>query len=140
MKKLLFICAVSLLAASLSADEVEITLEVSNVDTSGGKIYAGVYFTKKAWDSTIADIIVILEPTAETVRKTFRMEPGKCMIGMYQDINKNENQDANFLGIPKEPIGVSGWKGKGFPGHNFNKDAITLDGTTNKVNIGLFSL
>jgi len=52
-----------------------------------------------------------------------------------QDTNNNGKMDTNFLGIPKEPSGISKWGGKGPPG-NYKKHKVNLN-TTDTVKVEL---
>jgi uncharacterized protein (DUF2141 family) len=38
---------------------------------------------------------------------TFDVEPGDYAVLVHHDDNDNDKMDTNFIGIPKEPIGLS---------------------------------
>jgi uncharacterized protein (DUF2141 family) len=58
---------------------------------------------------------------------------------VYQDINGNGNCDNNIIGIPKEPVGITNWNGKGHPS-NFNKFKVIISNTISIININLYKL
>jgi uncharacterized protein (DUF2141 family) len=50
------------------------------------------------------------------------LKPGIYAISVYQDIDANGKMNQNFLGIPKEPVGVSN-NAEGFMGPPKYEDA-----------------
>ena len=56
---------------------------------------------------------------------------------LCQDINKNGELDTGFLGMPKEPVGLSNYDGKGIPG-KFKKHKLSID-SDKKVTIPMVS-
>jgi len=61
---------------------------------------------------------------------------GECMVWAYQDGNNNGKLDSGIFGIPKEPIGLTNYGGKGVPG-GFNKHKVPVNRDTAKITINL---
>ena len=48
---------------------------------------------------------------------------------LVHDINNNGKLDTTFIGIPKEPVGLSNYDGKSIPG-KFNKHKFSVNENT----------
>jgi uncharacterized protein (DUF2141 family) len=51
----------------------------------------------------------------------------------------NQKMDANIIGMPKEPVGISNYDGKGIPG-GFNKLKMSVTALTKTIPIKLISI
>jgi uncharacterized protein (DUF2141 family) len=63
-------------------------------------------FLSSKKESTLKAVIPALKTA--TTYKFKGLKPGKYAISVFRDENSNGKMDANFIGIPKEPYGVSG--------------------------------
>lgn len=114
-------------------------MEIHNVIPGGGTVYTSVSLTEASYKNGTPDMAFEYIPTGTTIRQELNVPAGECSINIYQDMNNNGKLDAGFLGIPKEPVGVSNWNGKGAPG-NFNKRKITIDDATAIISVNMYQL
>jgi len=139
MKKL--IIAVILLGclACAFAQDCSVTVEVSGVEPKAGTVYLAVFNSESSYkkketfqtrkadaDGTILEIPLVLPA-------------GDYVIVVFQDLNMNVKLDANFIGIPKEPVGISNYDGKSIPG-GFSKLKMTVSASTKTIPIKLISI
>lgn len=86
----------------------QIKVKVSQLESNKGKLIVGLFnseedFLKDAYKSIVTGI----KDQAATV--TFSdIPPGVYAISIIHDINENGELETNFMGIPKEPVAVSG--------------------------------
>jgi uncharacterized protein (DUF2141 family) len=103
----LFIAALFASAASAST----LTVKVGNIDSEVGEINVAIYDNKDDWlgDGTVArGSIGAAEQAADgVVTLQFELEPGDYAVSVHHDDNDNGKMDTNFIGIPKEPTGLS---------------------------------
>jgi len=63
------------------------------------------------------------------------LPPGTYAVSVYKDLNGTHRLDRNFLGIPREPVGVSGNPPARFGEPHFDECAFHLSGQTQTINI-----
>jgi uncharacterized protein (DUF2141 family) len=63
------------------------------------------------------------------------LTPGTYAISVYEDRNGNRRLDRNFLGIPREPVGVSGNPHRRSGPPHFDECSFRVDGNAQTVNI-----
>ncbi|GHU11731.1 hypothetical protein FACS1894151_11430 [Spirochaetia bacterium] len=83
------------------------------------------------------NITLQFEPTGDIIRAEITVPIGECVINVYQD--RNGKCDTGLFGIPKEPVGISNWDGKGPPG-GYNKLKVEITNTTNTIRVNLYQL
>jgi uncharacterized protein (DUF2141 family) len=122
---------------STSAQEKHtITLEFEGMKSDKGNLYIAIYnkeenFLKKPIKGTIVKV--------ENKKATITLKDiptGIYAVSAFHDANDNKKMDTNFLGIPKEPTGMSN-DATGFMGPPKYKDAkfnVTKD-TTLTINV-----
>jgi uncharacterized protein (DUF2141 family) len=98
------------------SQDIKITLTVANVVPKGGLIYAAVYDSPEAFKQERSFRSLILEPESDKIQASLMLPPGDYVFSLFQDRNSNGKLDMGFLGIPKEPIGISNYDGRGIPG------------------------
>jgi uncharacterized protein (DUF2141 family) len=87
-----------------------LTVKVENITEVKGKLFLSLW--EKA-DGFPAKSEVALRRQAVPVTGTQQtlmfegLPPGTYAVSAAQDVNDNGKIDANFIGIPKEPVGVS---------------------------------
>ena len=119
-----------------AASELTVTLEITGVKINGGDVYIAVYDSAKAFQAE--------EPCAKfrhgselsVISIETRLSEGFYRVSVFQDENGNGNLDTGLFGIPKEPFGISNYKGRGIPG-NFDKLKIWVGPGTGKVSVNL---
>jgi uncharacterized protein (DUF2141 family) len=123
--------AAAILIASLPAQAATLTVRVENIDKKGGLLHVALY-TEDLWyfdDATpVVDTIVPAVPPVTTVVMK-DVKPGVYGIKSYQDANRNDKFDQNFLGLPLERFGFSE------PG--FDRTKFTVKDGDNEITIHL---
>ena len=130
MKKILLllliqiVCGLSLIAQE-AVTESKLTVEITNVTSKEGQIILAIYNSSENYDKRIAFQEVKLQPEVDTVTFETNVPDGEYLVMLVHDINKNGKLDTNFIGMPKEPVGLSNYDGKGIPG-KFKKHKFTV--------------
>ena len=99
-----------------------ITIDFKGIQSNKGSIYVAIYnkeacFLKKPIKGTI---VKIEDKKASITLKD--IPTGVYAVSAFHDTNNNKKMDTNFLGIPKEPTGMSN-DATGFMGAPKYKDA-----------------
>ena len=103
-------CAVLLAPALARAEgDAVLTVKVDHIAPKGGNLRLAIY-DAKSFDNDdaapVVDKIVAATPSVQTV--VFPgVPPGTYAVKMFQDVNRNEKFDFNWLGIPSERYGFS---------------------------------
>ena len=99
------------LLASTPLHAATLTVEISDIRSDVGSMNFTVYDSKDTWlsDEYLAtQSIVVKENMVDGVMTaSFDVEPGDYAVSVHHDDNDNGKMDTNFIGIPKEPIGLS---------------------------------
>ena len=74
---------------------------------------------------------------AQRLRIETDLRPGTYAASVYEDLNGNQKLDHNLLGIPKEPVGVSGEHSGRFGPPRFDDCSFRLGHTTETITITL---
>lgn len=131
--------AAAILIASLPAQAATLTVRVENVDKKGGLLHVALY-TQDLWyfdDATpVVDMIVPAVPPTTTVAMK-DVKPGVYGIKSYQDANKNDKFDQNFLGLPLERFGFSRDARPIFSEPGFDRTKFTVNDGDNEITIHL---
>lgn len=117
-----------------------VTLEINNVTTNGGIVYVSVFHSETAYKKDVPDQTFRLESLSNIIRTEITIPAGDCVISVYQDRNGNGICDTGgIFGIPKEPVGVTNWNGRGSPG-NYKRLKVGINNTTRIIQINLYQL
>jgi uncharacterized protein (DUF2141 family) len=107
------LCAIFLSGALLlparAEDLAMLTVKVDHVSSRGGNLRLAIYDAKSFADDNakpVADRVVPAVPYSVSVSFA-PLPPGTYAIKMFQDANKNEKFDFDWLGIPAERYGFS---------------------------------
>lgn len=130
---------INLSAYSQTNNVRTVTLEIRNVTANSGTLHISISRSVASYKSQRPDTTFQIAPTSTVVKRVIELPTGDCVVNVYQDINNNGKADTGFLGIPKEPVGITNWNGRGPPG-NFNKHKITINETTTSVVVDLYQL
>ncbi len=125
MKRILSIAA--LLAASLPAfAETTVTITVVNASSDEGQLIVSAYNSKKTWlKKAAAEESVAITGDGATIE--MQLPAGDYAFQVFHDLDGNGKMKTNFIGIPKEPTGVSN-EAKGKFGPPKFKDAAIAVG------------
>ena len=130
MKKIFLLILIQIvfglsLIAQESVTESKLTVEITNVTSKEGQIILAIYNSSENYDKRIAFQEVKLQPEVDTVTFETSVPAGEYLVMLVHDINKNGKLDTSFIGMPKEPVGLSNYDGKGIPG-KFKKHKFTV--------------
>ncbi|TDT68022.1 uncharacterized protein (DUF2141 family) [Hypnocyclicus thermotrophus] len=123
MKKIILFLFI---AYNLFANNYIINLRINNIYKNKGNIYLKIFNSKKSYKRDIPLKQFILSSDNNEISKKITLPNNYYLFSVFQDINNNKKLDKNFLGIPKEPVGLSNYNGKGIPG-GFDKLKIYID-------------
>jgi len=129
MKKTLCIWTALLCALFAFAGDEEASLTVTNVKAGAGTVFVAIYDSEDHLKQDKAFRKIALDATGPTLSAQVSLPPGDYYVAVFQDMNGNGTLDTKIFGIPKEPVGLSNYEGKGIPG-GFNKHKTRMDGST----------
>jgi uncharacterized protein (DUF2141 family) len=95
------------------ADELTgiVMVELSGLQAATGNIYIAVYDSDSTWlgdEAVMHQKVVIAESLdGELVRTELQLPLGDYALSAFYDQNDDGELDTNFIGMPKEPIGLS---------------------------------
>ena len=105
-----FLFGAALLAGS-QVSGATLTVVISDVRSDVGALNIAIYDNKNDWlgSSTVQkrSLTVLEHKVGGVVTTSFEVEPGEYAISVHHDDNDNGKMDTNFIGIPKEPTGLS---------------------------------
>ncbi len=119
---------------ALTAENVEkenkVTVNISEINSSEGQILLCIYDSSDNYDKRKAFQEFKFKPEIDNVSFETQLPDGQYLIMLVQDINDNGKLDTSFIGMPKEPVGLSNYDGKGIPGKfKKHKFSVTEDMT-----------
>ena len=122
------VCGIFLFAEE-TAEEKKLTVQITNVTSEEGQIILAIYNSSENYDKRIAFQEVKLKPEIDTVIFETNVPDGEYLVMLVHDINNNGKLDTTFIGMPKEPVGLSNYDGKGIPG-KFKKHKFPVNENT----------
>ena len=125
-------------AAASYAQNVRITIEVTNAIVNDGIVHVAIFFNADEYRREIPSIGLQIESTSTVVSREVTLPVGEYLISAYQDSNGNNRMDYRVFGIPRELVAMTNYFGRGFPSRNFNRQKIPVTESTSKVSIALF--
>jgi len=87
-----------------------VELTVTNVKSDIGNIYITVYDSKEGWlkePVLSTEVLVAGNRVDDVVTTTLDLPAGEYAISVYHDANDNQKMETTFIGLPKEPAGLS---------------------------------
>jgi uncharacterized protein (DUF2141 family) len=122
--------------ASVFAGNIRINIEITGVNVNGGSVHVGVFTNERDHRRDIPFVTFILESTDVILTYELELPEGECLVWGFQDTNNNGKLDTGFFGIPKEPIALTNYAGKGIPG-GFRKHKVPVNNSTVKISVNL---
>ena len=116
-------------------DTISFALEITGINVNQGQIYVRIYSNERDYRNDIPYATYVLESTSQSIVYPFDILEGEYVISLFQDTNNNGKSDTNFLGMPREPVGLSNHS-RGIPG-GFNKLKIPINNNSNRLTINL---
>lgn len=117
------------------ADTVEpasmgvVELTVTNVKSDVGNLYITVYDSKKAWlkePVMSTEVLVAGNRVDDIVSTKLDLPAGVYAISVHHDANDNQKMETTFIGLPKEPVGLSNNQVPRFGPPKFKKSKFEL--------------
>lgn len=106
-----------------------VRLTIANIQSQVGKLYISVYDSK---DTFLGDTKVYAQEAGLENLQDGQLEVlmtlpyGALAISVHHDDNANGEMDRNFIGIPKEPVGLSNGHVPKFGPPKFSKAVIEI--------------
>ncbi len=114
-------------AAGLDAQNVEVS--ITGIRSDKGQIALGIFKDQESYQKDEA-FLEIQFPKKEIINGSmtvsFSPEPGIYGIALLDDENNNYLMEYNFLGMPKEGFGFSGYYHTGLSKPSFDKFSFVL--------------
>ena len=88
-------------------------------------------------DKALRRGFLVIPDGAQQLRIEADLPPGTYAVSVYEDINGNQKLDRNLIGIPKEPVGVSGNPSKHFGPPRFDDCSFRLGHADQMITITL---
>jgi uncharacterized protein (DUF2141 family) len=111
MKQLAAIAALLAAGTALAADDANLRVVATNVKSDQGKLYVWVYDKKDDWLSdryrTQKSVPVAGNRQGDKVTVELLLPAGEYALSIFQDVNDDGKLERNFIGLPKEPAGLS---------------------------------
>lgn len=131
--------AAALIVVALPVQAATLTVHVGNIDKKGGIIRLSLY-DEFTWSAAHDDPLASANDPAvapETVITLKNIKPGVYGIKCYQDANKNDKFDQNFLGLPQERYGFSRDAKPFLSEPVFNRTKVIVSDGENEITIHL---
>ena len=125
------VCGIFLFAED-AVEEKKLTVKITNVTSEDGQIILAIYNSSENYDKRIAFQEVKLKPEIDTVIFETNVPDGEYLVMLVHDINNNGKLDTSLIGMPKEPVGLSNYDGKGIPG-KFKKHKFSVKDDTSII-------
>lgn len=99
-----------------AAQSAQMTIIIENAALEKGDILIAVFNTKESYEQNNPPWRVKIPGDKENPRTTISLPAGEYVITAFQDENENLKLDTKLFGIPREPVGISNYSGRGIPG------------------------
>lgn len=86
---------------------IKVTVIVENVKVDEGPVYLQFYGGETAYKEGRGTLQNVLESKSDSVELVVNVKPGEYSIAVFQDKNEDGQLNSNFMGIPREPWGMS---------------------------------
>ncbi|MEL6919098.1 MAG: DUF2141 domain-containing protein [Bacteroidota bacterium] len=123
MKKRLFtmLLLASIFSTAMAQEKGDLTVAVEDITAKGkGKVVFMLFDQKDGFPKEVgkAKYKGEIDTFDATAAYTFEGIPhGEYAVAVFQDKNKNNEIDSNFIGFPKEPVGASNMNKMGKPSY-----------------------
>ena len=110
MRKIIFLIVFVFNSVIGFAQYNTLTVNITGISQLKGDIYVYLYTSEKGFPIEISKANKFLKDkvTKKSLSVSFKdVASGTYAISVYHDIDGNGKINQNFLGIPKEPVGVS---------------------------------
>ena len=119
---LIFTFFLSGLINSSAQESYTLTINFTGMKSDTGSVYVGIHNKEKDFLKKRFKEAVITVTNRKGMAIIKELPKGEYAVSAFHDENENYKMDTNFIGIPKEPIGISN-DATGFMGPPKYKDA-----------------
>jgi uncharacterized protein (DUF2141 family) len=113
---------------------INVNLEINGIKINNGTIYVAIYSNENDYNRENAFVKLTLEPDSATLNYNLDLPDGEYVVTLFQDNNSNGKLDTNIFGIPKEPVGITNYNGRGRPG-GFQKLKVVVNNNAAKITV-----
>jgi uncharacterized protein (DUF2141 family) len=140
MYKKLFLMVFCLLLfnEAIFSDEINFIAEIQGVTVNGGIVYGAIYSNANNYRNHQHDFTFQGNSINSVLQFNLQIPAGEYVIEVYQDSNNNGQLDFGLFNIPREPVGITNYSGRGIPG-NFNREKVTINNGT-RIIIQMFKI
>lgn len=121
--------------------ETHLTIDVHLRQQAHGELAYLVFASPSGFpgnrDKALRHGFLSIPPNAKHVRIDTDLPPGVYAVTVYEDLNNNHKLDHNFIGIPREPVGVSNNPSARFGPPHFSECSFRLGDTAQTITITL---
>jgi len=107
----IILLAASLLMSGVNLAQTTVTIKLSNIEAPGkGNLIGMLYDSPDGFPREHDKAAFRVETSMFTDQATLvftNVPSGSYAIMVYQDLNENAKMDTNFIGFPKEPLGLA---------------------------------
>ncbi|MCX6284646.1 MAG: DUF2141 domain-containing protein [Bacteroidetes bacterium] len=138
MKSILFAYLFSLISLITYGQKSEIVINISGLRSDKGKCLLYLYNNKKGFPNDAGKAINKANGSILSGKSTIILTDipdGEYAIGIIHDENDNGRMDTNFLGMPKEGVGVSNNAKGHFGSPSYDDSKFKLNQKSLKLNI-----
>ncbi len=116
----------------------QLELTFTNINSTEGKLVLSIHESEDSFLSKETAIKTAIAVKGTEVRyRHDDLKPGNYAVRVFHDLNDNDELDKNFIGIPKEPYGVSNNAKERFGPPKYEKARFYYDGTPMSLSIEL---
>jgi uncharacterized protein (DUF2141 family) len=106
MKKAILTALVVGTTSLVSAQQLKMNIDVTNVQKDKGTVVVNVYDKKDNFLKT-AYLTKVQKASQSTLKFQVDLPKGTYAITVFQDLDNDKKLTTNWIGIPKEPVGNS---------------------------------
>ena len=122
--------ALCMVAAPVTvAETATIALTVENIQSQKGSLFVSVYDSSDTFlgeEKVFAQEVALDGVENGTLLVEMTLPYGEYAISVHHDNNANGKMDSNFIGLPKEPVGLSNGHVPRFGPPKFTKAVIAV--------------
>ena len=131
MNKLFILLSITLLASfgALAQGNVTVTLDIQGATYQEGQIMCSIFNSKKTFLKEPVQSKIVQIDEDNTATCIFNdVAKGEYAAAVVYDLDSNGKMKTNFIGLPKEPVGLSNKHRPKFGPPKFKKAKQTVDG------------
>ena len=131
MNKLILLLSLTIFAslAALADDKVTITIDIKGAQFGKGQIMCAIFDSKDSFLKDAAgEMTVQIDENNEAKCVFENMAKGEYAASAIYDLDNDGEMKTNFIGLPKEPVGMSNNHRPRFGPPKFKKAKETVNG------------